>query len=66
MTLKFCLQLLFFLSLAVRVVALARHLRRAWRGSPPPLSSGNLLAQAFQRELRRRGQLLDLPLSQPD
>jgi hypothetical protein len=70
--LKACLQLLVCLSLAVRLIALASHLRRAWQGSPPPQARGRApaagaaLAGAFRDELRRRGLLADLPLRRPD
>ncbi len=64
--LKLCLQLLVCLSLALRLLGLAAHLRRAWRGAPPPRPEGKLLAQAFRQELRRRGQLPELPLARPD
>ena len=64
--LKLCLQLLVCLSLALRLLALAAHLRRAWRGAPAPRAEGRALAQAFRQELRRRGQLPELPLPRPD
>jgi hypothetical protein len=64
--LKLCLQLLFCLSLALRILAMVGHVRRAWRGSPPAPAEGRALAQAFRQELRRRGQLPDLPLARPD
>jgi hypothetical protein len=64
--LKLFLQLLVCLSLSLRLMALVAHLRRAWRGSAPPASEGQALAQAFRRELHRRGQLPGLPLARPD
>ena len=59
--LKLCLQLLVCLSLLLRLVALGRHLRRAWHGDP-----GRRLAADFRAELRRRGLLNAPPLPQAD
>lgn len=64
--LKLCLQLLVCLSLALRLIALAAHLRRAWRGSPTPHGEGRALARAFRAELLRRGQLPAQPLAPSD
>jgi hypothetical protein len=64
--LHLCLQLLVCLSLAVRLLALARHLRHAWRGTPIPDAAGRRLAADFRGELRRRGLLSAPPLAQPD
>jgi hypothetical protein len=60
------LQLLVCLSLALRLLALAAHLRRAWRGAPAARPEGRALALAFRQELRRRGQLPELPVARPD
>ena len=64
--LKLCLQLLVCLSLALRLLALAAHLRRAGRGAPAARPEGRALALAFRQELRRRGQLPELPVARPD
>lgn len=64
--LHLCLQLLVVLSLALRLLALARHLRHAWRGSPLPDAGGRRLAADFRMELRRRGLLSSPPLARPD
>ena len=64
--LKLCLQLLVGVSLALRLLALARHLRHAWRGTPIPDAAGRRLAADFRAELRRRGLLSAPPLPQPD
>lgn len=64
--LHLCLQLLVAVSLALRLVALGRHVRHAWRGSPIPDAAGRRLASDFRTELRRRGLLSTPPLGQPD
>lgn len=64
--LHLCLQLLVAFSLAIRLLALARHLRHAWRGSPRPDPAGRQLAADFRTELRRRGLLSPPPLARPD
>jgi hypothetical protein len=61
--LKLCLQLLVCLSLALRLLALWRHLRQAWRAPVPP---ENGLAADFRAELRRRGLFSGPPLARPD
>jgi hypothetical protein len=48
--LKLCLQLLVCVVIALRVLALFDHLRRAW--------IADSLAGEFRRELRRRGLLI--------
>lgn len=64
--LKLCLQLLVSVSIALRLLALGRHLRRAWlhdgRAAPGPAAPSSPAAE-FRRELRRRGLLLPLPPS---
>jgi hypothetical protein len=61
--LKLCLQLLVCLSLALRLLALWRHLRQAWRAPSAPEIR---LAADFRAELRRRGLLSSPPLAWPD
>lgn len=56
--LKICLQLLVFLTLALRAFLLFGQLRRLWR------QEGHSLATEFRHELRRRGLLAPLPRSQ--
>lgn len=56
--LKICLQLLVFLTLALRTFLLFGQLRRLWR------QEGHSLATEFRHELRRRGLLAPLPRSQ--
>lgn len=67
--LKLCLQLLVGLSIGLRLLALGRHLRRAWlhEGRPAPGSGErSALAGEFRRELKRRGLLTPLPLAPAD
>jgi hypothetical protein len=65
--LKLCLQLLVGVSIALRLLALGRHLRRIWlhdgrrSGSAAGPSGAPSLAGEFRRELRRRGLLPALP-----
>jgi hypothetical protein len=55
---KLCLQVVFCLTIGLRVLLIFGYLRRAWQGEGRRERS---LAAEFRQELRRRGLLMSLP-----